>query len=69
MTQADLVAIKAFGEKGVSMEPVPKDIENELVKQATTLYADYCAKDPAYKKVYDSFMNFMNTYRANWVRM
>jgi len=69
MTQADLVAIKAFREKGVSMEMIPKDIEDELVKQATTLYADNCAKDPAYKKVYDSIKNFQTTYRANWQRM
>lgn len=69
MSQKDLVAVTAFREKGVSVEPIPKDIEDELVRQAGILYADYCAKDPAYKKVYDSIKNFQKTYRDTWPRM
>jgi len=69
MTQADLVALKAFVDKGVSTVTIPKDIEDELVKQAGILYADNCAKDPAYKKLYDSIFNFQKTYRATWPRM
>jgi TRAP-type mannitol/chloroaromatic compound transport system substrate-binding protein len=69
MSQADLVAVKAFREKGVSVEMIPKDIEDELVKQANILYADNSAKDPAYKKVYDSIKTFQKTYRDTWPRM
>lgn len=69
MSQADLVAVEAFREKGVTVEPIPKDIEDELVKQADILYAEYSAKDPAYKKVYDSIKTFQKTYRDTWPRM
>lgn len=69
MSQKDLVAVKAFRDKGVSVEPIPKDIETELVRQAEILYAEYCAKDAAYKKVYDSIKNFQKTYRDTWPRM
>jgi len=69
MSQKDLVAVEAFRAKGVTVGPIPKDIENELVSQAEKLYAEYCAKDPAYKKVYDSIKNFQTTYRATWPRM
>jgi len=69
MSQADLVAVEAFRAKGVSMEMIPKDIEDELVRQADILYADNSAKDPAYKKVYDSIKTFQKTYRDTWPRM
>jgi TRAP-type mannitol/chloroaromatic compound transport system substrate-binding protein len=69
MSQADLVAVKAFRAKGVSVEMIPKDIESELMRQAEILYADYSAKDPAYKKVYDSITTFQKTYRDTWPRM
>lgn len=69
MSQKDLVAVKAFREKGVSVEMIPKDIENELLRQAEILYADNSAKDPAYKKVYDSIKTFQKTYRDTWPRM
>ena len=69
MSQADLVAVEAFRAKGVTVEPIPKDIEEELLRQADILYAENSAKDPAYKEVYDSIKTFQKTYRDTWPRM
>lgn len=69
ITQMDIVAIEKFKEKGVTMAPIPQDIELELARQAEILYAENSAKDPFYKQVYDSIRKFREAYREGWPRL
>jgi len=69
MTQEDLAAIPKFQAKGVTVGMIPKDIEEAMVKGADTIYGEYSAKDPFFKKVFDSYSKFRDTYRATYPRM
>jgi len=67
--QEDLVAVPAFREKGVSVEMIPKAIEDEVNDRAKVIYADRSAKDPFFKKVYESIEAFKIAYRDAWQRL
>jgi len=67
--EADLAAGAIYKAAGVTLAPAPKDIEDELVKQAATFYSVHAAKDPFYKKVLDSQMKFQESVRGMWPRL
>jgi len=54
----DIEATKKFEEYGVVVEKVPEDIENLLIEKSAEYFAEECAKDPTYKKIYDSAMEY-----------
>jgi len=69
MTQRDLEVIPLFREKGVTVEFIPKEIADEMVRLAKELYAEYAAQDPFFDKVYTSIEAFKEAYRGAWERM
>lgn len=54
----DSIAIEKFKEYGTIIEKVPNDINELLYKKANEYYTEECAKDPNYKKVYESAVKF-----------
>jgi TRAP-type mannitol/chloroaromatic compound transport system substrate-binding protein len=65
----DLVAVPAFREKGVTVDFIPKSIEDEVVSRAMAIYAERSAKDPFFNRVYTSIENFKTAYRDAWQRL
>jgi TRAP-type mannitol/chloroaromatic compound transport system substrate-binding protein len=54
----DSTAMEKYIEYGTVVEKLPKDIEDLLFEKANEFYAAESAKDPGYKKVYDSALKF-----------
>jgi len=54
----DSTAMAKYVEYGTVVEKLPKDIEELLFEKANEYYAAESAKDPGYKKVYDSALKF-----------
>ncbi len=69
MTQADVKAIADFKAKGVQVLPIPKDVETEMATLADAYYKEQSAKDPFFKKVYDSIKASQTTYRETYSRL
>lgn len=67
--EGDLAAGEKYNAAGVTLAPAPKDIEDELVKQAKLFYDEKAAKDPFYAKVLQSQMKFQEAVRAMWPRL
>jgi TRAP-type mannitol/chloroaromatic compound transport system substrate-binding protein len=67
--QEDLVAIPAFREKGVTVDFIPKAIEDEVVERAMVIYAKRSADDPFFNRVYTSIENFKKAFRDGWQRL
>jgi len=66
MTHDDLVAIQSYIDYGTNIVPIPKDIEDEVVRQATILYEELAADDPFFAEVFESIETFKATYREAW---
>jgi len=69
MTQLDVQAVKDFQAYGTNIVTIPKDIEDELYNQALILYGEESAKDPFYKEVFDSIVDFQTTMYATFPRL
>lgn len=54
----DAAALKKFEEYGTKIRKVPADIEALLFSTAAKYYAEQAEKDPAFKEIYDSVMNW-----------
>jgi TRAP-type mannitol/chloroaromatic compound transport system substrate-binding protein len=54
----DSTAMEKYKEYGTVVENLPKDIEELLFEKANEYYAAESAKDPGYKKVYESALKF-----------
>jgi len=54
----DSTALEKYREYGTIVEKLPTDIEELLFEKANEYYAAESAKDPGYKKVYDSALKF-----------
>ena len=54
----DAEALKKFEEYGTKIRTVPEDVEKLLFKTAAEYYAAEAAKDPSYKEIYDSVMDW-----------
>ncbi|MBL7126495.1 MAG: hypothetical protein ISS58_04700 [Dehalococcoidales bacterium] len=66
MTAADLVAVQSYIDYGTNIVSIPKDIEEEVVKEALILYEELSADDPFFAEVFQSIERFKATYRAAW---
>jgi TRAP-type mannitol/chloroaromatic compound transport system substrate-binding protein len=69
LTQLDLQALEKQKAYGVKVAPIPKDIEDEMIRLAKTLYDEKSAKDALYGEVVKSQRAFMDQYRAAWPRL
>jgi len=69
MTQLDVQAVKDYQAYGTNITTIPKDIEEELYQQALILYGEESAKDPFYKTVFDSIVDFQTTMYATFPRL
>jgi len=69
LTQEDLVALQKQRDYGVVVQPIPKDIEDEMIRLAKELYAKKSAADPLYAEVVKSEQAFQAKYRAAWARL
>ncbi len=69
LTQEDLIAIQKQKDYGVIVQPIPKDIEDEMIRLAKELYAKKSKEDALYAEVVKSQQAFMDKYRAAWPRL
>jgi TRAP-type mannitol/chloroaromatic compound transport system substrate-binding protein len=69
LTVMDIEALAKQKAYGVKIGPIPKDIEDELIKQANALYIEKSAKDALYAEVVKSQQAFQAQYRAAWTRL
>ena len=65
----DLAAIDLFKGKGVTVEPISKEIVDGLVRQADIFYDEKAAADPFFAEVLASIRDFQTEYRAAWERL
>jgi TRAP-type mannitol/chloroaromatic compound transport system substrate-binding protein len=54
---------------GVGVATIPKDIEDEVIKQADIFYKEESAKDPFFAKVYQSQRDFQKSIRSTFSRL
>ena len=57
-------ALQQIRDKGVELREFPEDVVEELKKVAWQVYADSAAKDPLFKKVYESYSEFQQGVSA-----
>jgi len=69
MTIKDAEAIPLLKAKGVNVEFIPQSIADEMVSRANKLYADRCAADPIFKKIFTSAENYKALIRGLYQRM
>jgi TRAP-type mannitol/chloroaromatic compound transport system substrate-binding protein len=69
LTVMDIEALAKQKAYGVNIAPIPKDIEDELIKQSKALYADKSAKDPLYAEAVKAQQDFQAKYRMAWQRL
>jgi len=69
ITLEDMVAVEQFRDYGVVAEPMAKEVEDEMVKQATKLYAERAAEDPFYAEVLKSWQDYQKAQRAAFARL
>jgi TRAP-type mannitol/chloroaromatic compound transport system substrate-binding protein len=67
--EEDLVAVPAFREKGVTVDFIPKAIEEEVVSRAATIYEKRSQEDAFFNKVFSSIEAFKTAYRDAWQRL
>jgi len=58
MLVRDVKALEDYKAYGTVVERVPQDIEDMLAVKAAEYFANETEKDPVYKKIYDSAMNY-----------
>jgi len=63
-TEGDAKAIEFYKQYGVNIAPAPKDITDEMLKQAKIYYDAEAAKDPFYAKVLQSQRDFIAAHRS-----
>lgn len=68
LLQSNIAAIGFLKDYGTIVEPIPKEIEDELVKQAEIFYDKKAAEDPFYAKILTSMREFKEAYREAFAR-
>jgi len=61
--QKDMAALEFFKEKGITINYVDPKVQKELYAKAVTLMESKAAKDPFFKKVWDSQRKFREEYK------
>jgi TRAP-type mannitol/chloroaromatic compound transport system substrate-binding protein len=61
---ADIAALEQMKAKGAIVNPLPQDIEKEIVKAAATYYAEKRTADPFYDEVMTSLEDWRDAYDA-----
>jgi TRAP-type mannitol/chloroaromatic compound transport system substrate-binding protein len=69
VVQADGEAIEEYKESGVTVGPIPGDIEAEMAELAEDMYAERAAEDPFYAEVLESRHRFQDTIRETYERL
>ena len=69
MSKLDKEAVDKYKAYGVGVAPIPKDIEDEVIKQADIFYKEESAKDPFFAKVYQSQRDFQKSIRSTFSRL
>jgi len=64
----DIKAVEFLKKYGTIIEPAPKEIENELIKQAQIFYDARAAKDAFYAEILKSQRDFAKIYREAFAR-
>jgi TRAP-type mannitol/chloroaromatic compound transport system substrate-binding protein len=64
VTALDAKAVEFYKQYGVKIAPAPKDIVDEIQKQAQIYYDEQAAKSPFFAKVIKSQRDFAAEYRA-----
>jgi len=64
----DIKAIEFLKKYGTIIEPAPKEIEDELIKQAKIFYDAKAAKDTFYAEILKSQRDFANSMRGAFAR-
>jgi TRAP-type mannitol/chloroaromatic compound transport system substrate-binding protein len=68
LLQSNIEAIKFLKDYGTVVGPIPKDIENELIRQAGIFYDNKAAADPFYAEILQSMRDFQAAYREAFAR-
>jgi TRAP-type mannitol/chloroaromatic compound transport system substrate-binding protein len=69
MSKLDKEAVDKYKAYGVGVATIPKDIEDEVIKQADIFYKEESAKDPFFAKVYQSQRDFQKSIRSTFSRL
>ena len=62
------VAMKQLIASGTQLRPFPKEIMEACYKASMAYYAEICAKNPEFKKIYEDYKKFMDEQNA-WFRV
>lgn len=65
----DIEAFAFYKKYGTVIEPIPKDVEDELGKQAEIFYNEQAAKSAFYADVLKSWRDFQKLYRSSFPRL
>jgi len=68
LMQANIEAIEFLKDYGTNVGPIPKDIEDELIKQANIFYDAKAAEDPFYAEILNSMREFQAAYALAYAR-
>ncbi len=69
LTQKDMEAMVKFKDYGTNIAPAPKDIVDELARQARIFYSEKATADPFSAEVIKSKQDFQDQYREAWERL
>jgi len=69
ITLEDMVAVEQFKGYGCVVEPMAKDIEDEMVRLGNKLYDERAAEDPFYAEVLESWREYQKAQRAAFARL
>jgi len=69
ITKMDTEALEKYKAYGCVVAPIPKDIEDEMVKQAETFYKEEAAKNPLFNEIYTSITTFQKKMREGFPRL
>ena len=61
-------ALKRLIAEGAKLRAFPKPVMDACYKAAQETYAEFCAKDPAFKKIHDAYMAFRDE-ELPWFRI
>jgi len=69
ITKMDSEAVAKYKAYGVAVAPIPKEIEDEMAKQADIFYKEQAAKDALFNEIYTSLTTFQKTIRESAARL
>jgi len=68
LLQQNIEAIAFLKDYGTKVAPIPKDIEDELIRQANIFYDKKAAEDPFYREILTSMRDFKAAYGEAFAR-